>query len=213
MADRRAGMAALMAVALLAAPGCGGGGGGNGGAVSCGKVDPCNGDVVGSWTIAGICTDPSELSAQIVRFCPGFQFTVLDESISGAMTLTADLNYSSTAVLRQKFRLVQPLDCPYTTAATCSDLDAFLHVEGEVTGTCTGTSVCTCDVEAVQPLLGAGGTYLISDTGLFFGEDNGTFGGGGYCVQDGALHFVSTTIILYMAGLGETQIVSDVVAH
>ena len=55
-------------------------------------------------------------------------------------------------------------------------------------------------------------TVLGTDTGLFFGEDNGTFGGGGYCVQDGTLHFASTTIIIYMAGLGETQIVSDLVA-
>ena len=70
----RVGIAGLVSVAALLA-GCGGSSDGGGGGGSCGKVSPCGGSLVGTWTITSSCESVSNFT--VGAECPG---ATIDES-------------------------------------------------------------------------------------------------------------------------------------
>src|SRR3954470_13029143 len=85
---RTIGMAAgLIWVAALMA-GCGGDGKG-GGAASCGKVAPCGGSLVGTWTVSSSCDSPTNFTGGAA--CPGATIDESQVKVTGLLTFGADM--------------------------------------------------------------------------------------------------------------------------
>ncbi len=190
----------LWAAAGVVAIGCGGDRGESRG--SCGRVEPCGGDVVGSWKPAGSCFDPTAVLEQIASRvgieCPSGEMlsmtgSTLFRNISA--TFAADGTYSGTSETTGTLEFDVPLSC--LGGSTCGDLNtalAPLIQPGVVfdTASCTGADeACTC---AVTENLNntESGTYTVS--GLVVETTPSNAGGAStrteYCVDHNLLHFI-----------------------
>ena len=76
--------------ALLA--GCGGSSDGGGGG-SCGKVSPCGGSLVGTWTITASCESVSNFT--VGAECPGATIDESQITTSGTLVFNADMTFTS----------------------------------------------------------------------------------------------------------------------
>ena len=118
------------------ASGCGGGGATNGPA-SCLQVQPCGGDVVGTWKILGGCINSAALTANVMTACPGASVSGSVE-ISGTATFT-DSAYTFEAAETISDTQTLPLSC--TGLASCTDLQARITADNpDATVTCSGWS-------------------------------------------------------------------------
>ena len=86
---------AFCAIASLAGFGCSDDGAddnGLGGPNKCGQVQPCGGDVVGDWTIAGACVDPDAITNDDVEsvkdLCPTLTYKTSYQA-SGSASFTS----------------------------------------------------------------------------------------------------------------------------
>src|SRR6185295_10340008 len=93
----------LCALISLAGFGCSDDGNDN----KCGQVQPCGGDVVGSWTIAGACVDPDAITnpdvESVKTLCPTLTYKTSYQA-SGNASFTAtnytfDINQTVTATI------------------------------------------------------------------------------------------------------------------
>src|SRR3954464_2652712 len=72
---------------------CGGGSG------SCGKVQPCGGNVVGTYSVGAACVDRAALNMEIGMDCPGATATISGINVSGSGSFNADMTYSITETI------------------------------------------------------------------------------------------------------------------
>jgi hypothetical protein len=176
---------ALMCVLLAA--GCGPSSGDSNAPAGCLKFQPCGGDVVGTWKFLGGCTSQqglADLSAQLEASCAGASITDFDIGLSGTITFSADLTYSTNAIETITVTESIPLSC--TGFSTCA---AVQSATANTTATCTGTTTCTCRITGSPPG-NETGTYTISGTSLtMVGPDDTETDG--YCVENGRLHVIS----------------------
>jgi hypothetical protein len=199
----------------LAAPlvGCGG----SSGPPNCGVEQPCGGDVVGSWTFAGACSNVSATNAELMVACPGARIGSSSVSLTGALTYNADLTYTATN-WHETFSVTEtlPLTCAGADMTACSDANGTVSDTqgGEtitITTTCTGTTVCNCRLSGSLSLTSDAGSYYITGTTLDMTgpATSGTFP---YCVEENRLHLIqlSTTMTTPM---GQAVITSDIVAQ
>jgi hypothetical protein len=174
----------------LFASGCGSGGGGAGGPASCLQVQPCGGDVVGTWKILGGCINSAALSAAVMAACPGA--TVGGNiAISGTVTYNADLTYTFdvTETIAETQNL--PLSC--TGLASCSELEARMSADNpDAIVTCSGTDTCGCQTTLSIPRTTASGTYTTSGTTVVLSSGTSTTTDS-YCVQGNMLHLMSVS--------------------
>src|SRR5689334_4818493 len=63
---------------------------------SCLTVQPCGGDVVGTWSFLGGCSDLAAQTEQLSLDCQGASVNSNSESLSGLVTFNADLSYTAT---------------------------------------------------------------------------------------------------------------------
>src|SRR5262245_61612435 len=119
------GSALVLGSALLsiAAAGCGDDGGG-----SCGAVQPCGGDPVGSWNASAACADKADAESLFLMIAStlGCQEATLGSyslAASGNLAFLADLTYTSTLAVRTTANVnvpstcLQGLTCPLLTLA------------------------------------------------------------------------------------------------
>jgi hypothetical protein len=202
----------LIAASALAASACGSGGGktdgGDGGGLdNCGQVQPCGGDVVGTWVYRAVCPNVAAYSAQAAANCPGASVLSIDQSQSGSLTFNADLTftfevgtqtYAATSVL--------PLSCQPITA--CADLDKHeSNAMQTVDSSCTGTTTCTCESTVTSAAQTLSGTYAVIGTTLSLTAGTVTLTNG-FCVEGARLHQVT----LATTGSAGT-VLTDVVAE
>jgi hypothetical protein len=183
----------LCALISLAGFGCSDDGDDN----KCGQVQPCGGDVVGNWTIAGACVDPDAITNSDVEsvkdLCPTLTYkTSYQASGSASFTATSytfDVQETVTATIDV------PASCLTPFGLSCADLDGIL--QGEVGGgadgptiSCSGSGGCTCILSAPANLEESG-TYTTDGNKLYT-----TPAGGGtgevrpYCVDGSTLHVI-----------------------
>jgi hypothetical protein len=203
----------ISVVGVLAIPlsivGCGSGAA----APHCAQVEPCGGDVVGSWSFAGACVNNAAASVTLAAICPGASISVSSLAVSGSITFNSDLSYSGPSVsVSETATESVPLSC--TGQASCAALGTSSN---GMTATCSGTTVCTCRVSSsasgtAAGALGSSGTYSISDTTLALQSSSSTSTMGSYCVQGTELHLVSVDATMNMGPMGMATITSDVVA-
>jgi hypothetical protein len=186
---------------VLIAPGAGslGGTGGTGaggatggpdaGAASCGAVQPCGGDVVGTWKIVGSCVNPAALASDFVAAfgadCPQATAT-LNPNTPATLLTFAPNGYYTSGGWQQTSILTVPASCK--NGRTCGALQLAFDDDQRYEGAnCSGTDDCTCFV-AENPW---GGHYSgpYDTTGLVLSL-GGTLNAH-YCVQGSTLHITS----------------------
>src|SRR5262245_46639820 len=184
------------ALLSIAAAGCGDDGGG-----SCGTVQPCGGDAVGSWNASAACADKANAEAVFLQLASGLgcQAATLGSyslAASGNLTLLADQTYTSTLEVRTSANVNVPSSC--LQGLTCQLLTlAFQGVStqfGDIeSANCTGSMSCTCAVTINSPVFDSPGTYAVSatGTGLSLTSAMGTVGDEPYCVKGSELHVLS----------------------
>lgn len=190
MRSSKVDVASLVSVVALLA-GCGSSDGGGG---SCGKVSPCGGSLVGTWTITSSCESVSNFT--FGAECPG---ATLDESqvtSSGTMTFNADMTVTSSLSVSGTRRFSLPLACGEAAAVGSCDEYASLIVPAppEATTTCpTVGSACNCTMVYAVPTTSSGaGTYSAAGNLVTLISPAGDPVDFGYCVQGNTLHLIQT---------------------
>ena len=197
-------MVGLAGVTL--ALGCGGG------PPHCGQVEPCGGEVAGTWKMLGSCFNTAGLSADIADSCPGASISISRFSIAGTLTFNADSSYSSTATETIKATEVVPLACFGGLVATCADL--LTTSSPGVSISCVGTTVCTCGISGTQIFPSPSGTYTTGGSSLYtIDAVTGDSSGSDYCVQADLMHMVEVSSTMNMGPMGQATILSDLVAQ
>jgi hypothetical protein len=153
------GMTCLAAMTVLS--GCGDSVGG-----TCGNTPACGGDLVGTWTIASSCVSAgSSMSA----LCPGATADTANLKVTGTITYTADMTYTTNSVLSGSETLVLPLSCfvQSDVSATCDQLgQIYMNDPTNQSATCTGSSICTCTIVLSNQTSTRTGTYSTTAAGL-----------------------------------------------
>jgi hypothetical protein len=204
--DKIAGAGAVVALVSIVALVNGCGGRSNGGSAgTCGKVQPCGGSIVGTWTVHTSCGSIGNFTGGVT--CTG---ATLDESMkvtSGTLTFNADMTYATTVAQSGTIKFKAPLSC--TSAASCDELATSIYpMPPDATSTCTtANAVCDCSIVYSGPMTGTdSGTYTTAGNVVTLTPSSG---GppipGSYCVQGNELHLPT---------IGETTgtIIEDVVA-
>jgi hypothetical protein len=187
------------AALCLFALACGGPSAGN----SCGRVDPCGGDLVGSWSIVEACTDVDmalefAASSALDAACGQAYPLIVHEtsmSLSGAWSFNANMTYTDMRLVTVVVE-GSPLSTCLATRS-CAELDAALQTAAlpntDATiqsGRCVGESSCVCTI-AVTDTYTATGTYAVSGSSISRSSDDGTSNSMmDYCVQGESAHFV-----------------------
>lgn len=139
-----------VAVAFLAAMGCGGSGGG----ASCPDTfAACGGDVLGSWNLTSSCYT---LTNPLADDCP--ESTLESQpTASGSVVFRSDGTYSSSLTFGGRILFRAPASC--LDGQTCTDLS-----DPADDRTCTGTDQCSCTTELEDNVSEDQGTYATSGT-------------------------------------------------
>lgn len=173
----------FLALSFLAIAGCGGG---NSAPPKCLQVQPCGGNVVGTWTLLGACYAPAfrtQLNDSLATSCPGASIDTLDIDISGTLTFNADLTY--TASVHEMLTVTERIPLSCLNASSCATVTS---TSAESTISCTGTTICTCHASGM-PAGNETGTYATSGTSLSMTNPDST-STDAYCVEQNRLHVI-----------------------
>jgi len=200
----------LLACVLISfsavAAGCGGDSGGNNivGGPACG-VEPCGGDITGTWNATEMCVDKSVLMAAFVEgtmgACPGARLTTVNYPLSGTLTFNTDSTYAISLTLTASISISVPSSC--INGASCADLTGNFTSDPNVqSATCTGTSTCTCTIMQMPDSTSESGTYSISGTNLLTTATGATTTDTiGYCAKGTTLTFREPGMVSTASGL------------
>ena len=177
-----------LAVLVASASSCGGssgGGGGVGGPLGCAQVEPCGGDVLGTWKLTAGCINTAALTATIAAFCPGASASAAALTVSGTVTYNADMTYVASGVSEAvTVTEVVPISC--TGQSSCAAFAQSLiagSTDPTETATCTGSSTCTCKISGTTTLMTESGSYSTAATTLsMIPATTGTQSDNDYCV-------------------------------
>ena len=166
--------------------GGGTGGGGTGGTSGggCGNVQPCGGDLVGTWTITSACLHAPDTADPT---CPGYSVSNVSGTETGTLMFAAGGTYTSNVSATASYTEMIPSSC--IAPSVCADLPAVYTSLGAA-ATCTGTTTCVCSVAAASNGSEAG-TYAISGTTVTVTPTYGYPDAMAYCVQGNTVHFLS----------------------
>jgi hypothetical protein len=198
--------AAVMIVLVL--PACGGSSGGSAG--SCLQVEPCGGNLVGSWSLSNACINSAAISMQFAGVCPTAAVTAAHVTASGSLMFNADMTYSTMLNEGGTFSVSVPASC--INGGSCTLLGAALQDPSFQSVTCTGSTTCVCNVVLAPMITNETGTYTTSGTAAMLTTSTGTTDGGDYCVQGNELHLVTVDRTMNMGPMGQATINEDIVA-
>jgi hypothetical protein len=179
---------------------CGGGGG------SCGKVQPCGGNVVGNYTVSGACFDSAAVTMQIGMQCPGASANISALNVSGNASFNADLTYSITETISASLSETIPPSCLTANGITitCAQLDQEIQLLlAQQPGTyqsahCSGSGTCTCSFTLAAQTMSETGTYTTSGTTITTTDSTGTSSSSSYCAQGNQLHMLQVDMTMAM---------------
>jgi len=169
--------------------------GGEAAADSCGQVQPCGGDVRGTWDLSSYCQNESAPVAgtPIMALCPMATVSIVGGRVEGALTYNADGTYSETSKFTADALWELPSSC--FKAGSCSDLEATLRKEAADSGdmvsfSCSGSSVCSCHAVGPTPPTNETGRYEVSGTVLKTTPTVQASSTTSFCVQGNLLHLL-----------------------
>jgi hypothetical protein len=180
---------------------------------TCGEVQPCGGDLTGSWRFVSACANDQAVNLQLARsICSDATLHYESIKVEGASVYNADLSFSIEGTRSFSLRETVPLGCLTgpNDPTTCAELEQqTAQSMGVLSASCTGSDVCACRVE-VSYTASITGTYMTSGTTLI-----DTTGGAAfpleYCVRDNRLHFLELSTTVSMGPVGTATIVTDTV--
>jgi hypothetical protein len=199
-------VALLLAVSLV---GCGG----SSGAVvaptppqGCGMVDPCGGDVTGTWKVLGGCTDALYWAG--ILTCPlNTPEELVGLGYTGTVTFNADMTYSSNIVSVGG-------DPTFSVPAACLPLNvACAQVLPGCTGPMGGPCTCPAPGAGASAVQGSGVYSFQANQIVFSPQPNYTIAGTVYCVQGDTLHLETNATIIQYDGTRISPVTSDIVAQ
>ena len=188
---------------------------------SCATVDPCGGDLTGTWKVLGGCLTPAGLAN------PGCtQIQLLTLNFRGTVTFNPDMTFTTTDFTEDRAEVdTTPLSCwtgyRYMNM-TCADEDQSLKSNVGHGGilsyaNCAGsTTACACTIaETEHTVIGDSGTYSLQGNQIGFTEPSGDAlnDGFSYCVQDGLLHLTGAGTSVDSTGAQTIIVYSDIVAQ
>jgi len=189
---------------------------------SCGKVQPCGGDIVGDYTITGTCVNNGTIAMQIAQYlpgCPQLTANVSSLHVSGTQSFNADLTYSADEMVTASGQAMVPPSCLMSggITLTCPELDLLLQQlistnPGQLQSAhCTGGTTCLCGFVLAPMHLLQTGTYTTSGTNLTLMASDGTYAADQYCVQKNELHLITVNTTMPIGAMGQVNIDSDTV--
>jgi hypothetical protein len=178
---------------------CGGGG-------SCGKVQPCGGNVVGNYSISTACYDNAAASMQLGMDCPGATVNITGLKVSGNGSFNADMTYSVSETISASLSETFPASCLTTSGVTvtCAQLDQEIQlVVAQDPGMyqsahCSGSGSCTCTFVLATQMTSETGTYTTSGTNITTTDSAGSSSISAYCVQGNELHMLQVDMTMAM---------------
>jgi hypothetical protein len=188
------------------------GGGGSGGSGTCGTVEPCGGNLTGTWTFTAECINSVALQPEAQQICATASIGSVTANATGTVSFNSDLTYSFSENSTGLISWSIPSSC--TGGMTCAAYGAYVQA-GINTGTfiCTGTTTCSCTQTAVANVVDSG-TYSLSGNNIVLtSASGGTTMTGAYCVQGGTLHLVTVDTTMNMGPMGQATIDKDVTAQ
>ena len=206
MKRQRGFVGVLFSVALASvASACGGGSGG-----SCGKVQPCGGDVVGNYNISGACFNSAAINMDIMVDCPGASVNYSNVHVTGTGSFNADLTYSISETVSATLSENIPVSCLSEggLTITCAQLDQLLQqslamdpTSGVQSAHCSGSSSCSCMFVLNSMNISETGTYTTSGTTFTTTSSTGAVSASQYCVKGSELHVIDVDMTMPMAAI------------
>jgi hypothetical protein len=186
MRGSRLRLLAALGLALVVGAGCGASSADD----ACAQVQPCGGDLVGTWELSSACASEPPLPGKLCA-----QATVVNSSFSlaGTETFEADLSYSLGATESGTIQVSVPASCLVVGDETETCAQITPQVAPEVNVRCVESSAgCDCTFVLLQTPVREAGTYTTSGSSL----NEAPVGGGapasyGYCVDGGRLHVLT----------------------
>jgi hypothetical protein len=188
----------------------GAGGGPTIGGPTCGKVEPCGGNIVGTWKVENTCLANGGLVMDASDICAGATLATTSVTGTGTETFAADGTYHAMGTLSIGFKLTIPTSC-FAPGKTCAGLTAEEQAQPSVTSASCATvgPSCVCQLTG-----GAGdetGTWTTSGTTLTTTPTGGTASTDPYCVQGNELHDIAVDMSMPVGSMGMAKIVGDIV--
>jgi len=201
-----------LALGALPMVGCGGG---NAGPTSCLQVQPCGGDVVGTWSFLGACSNVD--AANELSGCS--LLSGVSQALTGLVTFNANGTYTATN-WHETFVNTEstPLTCSNASTCTANNgttTDSSNGVTVRVTTNCTGTSTCVCHVARTLDVTTASGSYGATSASAVLSVSGGPIASSfAYCVEENRLHLMQTANVVTTNPPSERNIIlSDIVAQ
>jgi hypothetical protein len=207
----------LSLVALTVLAGCDGDGAGG----SCGKVEPCGGEVVGDWKVGVACLNRASLMGAVptalATVCAAATLGDVAVQTSGSLSFTADMTYTASLTLDASVKVNIPASCLGGLSCALANVavQAALAQDPEPTiksVTCAGTASCVCTVVSQPQVTDETGTYAKTGTVLTLTSSAAVTDVGDYCVQGKELHLVSLDRSMNLGPMGQATITEDIVA-
>jgi hypothetical protein len=163
----RLALAAALALAACKAP------------ADCSAFVACGGDLVGAWSIAGTCSQPTTSPCGARRD--------VTPSYAGTLTVNADGSYTLDAAVGEHGSASFPAACNSPPPSSCAALDSM---KDGVTTTCTGNPSARCDCVIDEPAGNASESGTVTSSGnmvTFAPSGAAATYGGSYCVSGNEL--------------------------
>lgn len=184
--------------------GTGGAGGSNPGGPACGQVEPCGGDLTGTWDWATTCANLEAASAVLQQNtgCAGAQVTQSDVALEGSVTFNADGSFTESSTRVDNSMIYAPIYC--STGSTCEEVAAqeaasvapgttFLGCEDAASSPGAAPDGCACGYETDYGSSTTDGTYAADSPSATLDFYSPAYGGYfatyAYCVSGDYMHW------------------------
>jgi hypothetical protein len=181
---------------------------------SCGKVQPCGGNLVGNYSVSAACTSDPTGGMDFGFNCPEATVGTPALGVSGSASFNADLTYTMTTTVSATAQVMFPPSCLASQTGgivpTCDQINQLVplliaSMPGTIqSATCAGGATCTCTVTLVPQTTSESGTYNTSGNTLTTIDSTGQVFGGQYCVQGSELHYIQVDATMPMTILADT---------
>jgi hypothetical protein len=171
-------------ILMAAGAGCGGGS-----ADACGRVQPCDGDVVGKWRLTSACSTAPPVPGKL---CAAATVKHSSFGIGGTATFGADLHYAVDATQSGTIEVSVPGSCLSVGGATLSCDQITPQVSAGVNVRCVDSGDgCLCTFVILPHPVSVTGTYTTSGSMLIDTPAGGAPETLGTCVAGDRLHLIT----------------------
>lgn len=139
--------------------------------------------MVGTWNFGSYCLDESFINDTLTASCPAARFSNFNVTRTGSMVFTAT-DYATASIASVAFTYTFPQSCIVDPSLTCGAFgDSLAGTPDYQSASCTGSTMCICQLVTTPSTTTESGTYTTSGGTLNTMPTGGTPGTVSYCVQ------------------------------